>query len=303
MNGLMKRWLPWSLILLSIAALILLDVVRKPVKKESGSVYTVGEASAEVPAKSVVSIVRSDYVHLAERVDPDSALTGAQVEAMVREAVRLGGIEQVVRPEHRWIVIKPNIVELKERGSGVITDWRVVKAIAKIVHQIAPDTRIGIAEGGSWIPPDRTEIIEQIRWIEEVGDGFKVAGYRQLLNDPEFADVQLDIVDLNFDEAVETPVPGGGYVRESYFIPGTILDCDVLIDAPVLKVIMAVGMTSAMKNFVGIAPGMIYGWAKNRGYPPGSGNPGIPHSRRCWMKRSWSWPRSRGWTSRWWMPS
>ena len=36
-------------------------------------------------------------------------------------------------------------------------------------------------------------------------------------------------------------------------------------------------MTNAMKNFVGIAPGTVYGWPKMRGYPPRSGNPLIPN--------------------------
>ena len=277
MSNSMKAGMSWSLTFVSIVALILLDVVQKPMKEESGRVWAVGEVQAQTPAKSVVSIVRSDYAYLPERVASDSALTEAQVESMVREVVRLGGIEQVVRPEHRWIVIKPNIVELKEQGSGVITDWRVVKAIVKIVHEIAPDARITIAEGGTWIPPEREDIAKDIGG-EGVGDGFEVAGYRQLLSDPTLSDIRLDLVNLNFDEAVETPVPGGGYVRESYFIPRTILSCDVLIDVPVLKVILAVGMTNAMKNFVGIAPGMIYGWPKHQGYPPGGGNPGIPHS-------------------------
>ena len=52
----------------------------------------------------------------------------------------------------------------------------------------------------------------------------------------------------------------------------------MLIDVPVLKVTGTVAMTVAMKNLVGIAPGMIYGWAKTQGYPPESGNPGLPHT-------------------------
>lgn len=274
MSRSMKTGISWSLILLSIVALILLDVVRKPMLEEFGSTYTVGAVRAEAAAKSVVSIVRSDYAHLTERVDPDSALTEAQVEAMVREAVRLGGIEQVVRPDHRWIVIKPNIVELKERGTAVNTDWRVVKALIKIVHEIAPDARITIAEGaGGWVSPGHPEVKS---W-GDVADGFEIAGYRQLPGNPELSGIALDIVDLNFDEAVETTVPQGGYAKETYFIPRTVLECDVLINVPVMKVTFNVGMTVAMKNFVGIAPGMVYGWAKMRGHPPGSGT-GLPHS-------------------------
>jgi len=273
----MKTRISGSLILLCIPGLILLDVTRKSMGQESDRASAVGDVRAELPTKSVVSIIRSDCARLTKQVHPDSALTEAHVEAMVRKACRLAGIEEVIRPEHRWIVIKPNIVELKDRGSGIITDWRVVKAIVKIVHEIAPDARITMAEGGTWIPPERKDPQAQIP-ARRIGDGFEIAGYRQLLNGRELSGIDLGIVDLNFDEVVETPVPGGGYNQESYFVPKTILECDVLIDAPVLKVIAGVGMTNAMKNFVGIAPGMVYGWPKDQGYPPGSGNPGIPHS-------------------------
>lgn len=273
MSRSMKTGISWSLVVLSIALLVFLDMGRRPMKEESDSVYTVGAARAETTEASVVSIVRSDNAELPERVEPTSTLTYAQVEEMVREACRLGGIEQVVQPDHRWVVIKPNIVELKKRSSGVITDWRVAKAIVKIAHEIAPEARITIAEGpGGWIAPGHPDV----QTWSDVGDGFEIAGYRALLKDPDLSGIPLDIVDLNFDKAVKTPVPGGGYAQATYYIPRTVLDCDVLINIPVMKVTFDVGMTVGMKNFVGIAPGMVYGWAKMVGYPPGSGT-GLPH--------------------------
>ena len=110
-----------------------------------------------------------------------------------------------------------------------------------------------------------------------VGDGFAVAGYRALLEDEELEGIDLDIVDLNFDETAEVSVPDQWYAREKWHLPLTVLECDFLISVPVLKVHGGIGMTSAMKNLVGIAPGMVYGWIKMMGYPPHSGNPGIPH--------------------------
>jgi len=272
-----KIGISWSFILITIAALVLLDVVRKPMKEDAGTAYAVAEAQASVSGTSTVAIVRSDNARLPKRMEPDTPLTEAHVEALVREACRLADIENVVRPEHRWIAIKPNIVELKTRGSGVITDWRVVKAVVKIVHEIAPEARISIAEGGAWVPPDRREVLGQI-YRSDSGDGFEIAGFRGLLRDKELSGVRLDIVDLNFDDVAEIPVPGGGYNQDTYFMPKTVRECDVLIDVPVLKVITSLGMTNAMKNFVGIAPGLVYGWSKSEGYPPGSGNPGIPHT-------------------------
>ena len=77
-------------------------------------------------------------------------------------------------------------------------------------------------------------------------------------------------MDLNVDAAVLTRVPR------------TVLACDALIDVPVMKTIQAVGMTCAMKNFVGTAPGRYYGRPKLGG-PHG---PGIPHTVRCWTRPS-----------------
>ena len=276
MSKSVRQVLIWGCIAISVGGFIALDIVGQPKGIRQGKVIQVDAVSAATkPGQSVVGVIRSDYERLKEPAPPDAELTVEQVEAMVRYAVAMaGGLYTVIEPGTDWVVIKPNIVELKTQGSGVITDWRVVRALIKMVHQIAPDARVTIAEGsGEWIPPGSPPN----EAMAMIGDGFEVAGYRQLLTDPELTDVDLDIVDLNFDEAVKTQVPDGGNCMESYYMPLTILECDVLIDVPVLKVIGGVGMTVAMKNLIGIAPGMKYGWAKNMGYPPGSGNPGLPH--------------------------
>jgi len=112
--------------------------------------------------------------------------------------------------------------------------------------------------------------VGKIAWVD-------IAGYRQLLEDPDLAGIDLDIVDLNFDDPTEVEVPDGGYARDKWKLPLSVLECDFLISVPVLKIHDTIGMTNVMKNFIGIAPGSVYGWPKMMGYPPRSGNPGIPH--------------------------
>ena len=233
-----------------------------------------GVSAATPPGSPVVAVVRSDLEGLPNPAPPGSKLSYRQVEDMVGYAMALAGISQVVGPGTEWVVIKPNIVNLESSGSGAITDCRVVKAIIRTVHRLAPSARITVAEGaGGWAPPDKD--LEGIS--AERGDGLEVAGYRDLLEDPDLSDVDLDIVDLNFDRSVKVQVPGGGNCLSEYYLPETVLDCDVLIDVPVLKVTGVVGMTVAMKNLIGILPGMVYGWPKMTGYPPGKG-PGLPHA-------------------------
>ena len=223
------------------------------------SVVTVGILLTIVrglSAEPVVSIVRSDDAGLARPADPKADLSRGQIEELVRKAVALiGGIGTVVKPEHKWIVIKPNIVEATQRGTGDITDSYVVWALVKMVHEAAPTARITIAEGaGSWMSPGHPEIEKMFQGWAQVVDGFAIAGYRDILRDPALAGTKVDIVDLNFDESVERQVPGGGNAREKYFIPKTVLNCDVFIDVPVLKVTNVIGFTNAMKNMVGICP-------------------------------------------------
>ena len=276
MSARMKTQIRRGLALAVLCTAIGLDIAGTPERDdESGFTLVDAVSAATKPGMSVVGLVASDYARLAEPVARDAELTETQVEDMVRHAIDLaGGLRMRIDPQARWVVIKPNIVELKEQGSGVVTDWRMVKALIRIVHEIVPNARITIAEGpGGWIPPGSVEVEGNV----EIGDGFATAGYRALVEDEELAGIDLDIVDLNFDDPAEMAVPDGGNARDRFHIPNSILECDFLIGASLLKIHDGVGMINAMKNFVGIAPGIIYGWAKSEGYPPYSGNPGIPH--------------------------
>lgn len=274
-----KRRIKWLLIPAALCLIIGLDIAPNPEQSRWTDYSLVDAVSAATkPGMSVVGLIGSDYDRLESPVSRDAELTEAQVEEMVRYAVAMaGGLNQRIEPDAEWILIKPNIVELKERGSGVITDWRVVKALVKIVHEIVPQARITIGEGPAWVSPDKAGELRTHFEDDDLGDGFAIAGFRQLLDDPELADVDLDILDLNFDAAIEVEVPDGGYVFKTYHMPEAVLECDFLISVPILKVIGGVGMTNAMKNFVGTAPGLIYGFPKMRGYP-GSGVPGLPHN-------------------------
>ena len=231
----------------------------------------------------VVSVVRSDDAGLPAPAPADQPLDyDVHIRPMVRAAVEQAGLGELVRAAKPGpdgvvdVVCKVNIVHV-DHVQGDITDWRVVKALLEAVHEWAPRARLTIAEGGVWIPPERTDLIEQLDLVE-VGDGFEAAGYRALLEDPDLAGADLRIVDLNYDDAVEVEPPGGGVAAGTYWVPRTVRDASVLISVPVLKITGVVGMTVALKNLIGIAPGLKYGWPKLRGWPPESGSPGLWHT-------------------------
>ncbi len=253
-----------------LVGLIALDVSRRTM--EEARAFSWVEAASADSERSVVGIARSDDAELDNPVSADSILSYAEVKALVRRAVELsGGLESVIGPEDHWIVLKPNIVDVVAKGSPVITDVRVVKAVVELVYETAPNAKITIAEGpGGWASTGHKE---EIGW--DGVDGFDMMGYTELLEELKESGIEVDLVDLNFDEIEEVPVPGGGYAAKSYWYPRTIRECDVLINLPKMKVHNEPGITVAMKNMVGTAPGMRYGWAKSQGR---DGNPGIPHS-------------------------
>lgn len=228
--------------------------------------------AAESPT---VAVIASDMLQTA--VSPDSMLADAAIDQMVRQAMELGGIRQVLKPDAKHVLLKPCIV-VAERDSWRNVDPRAVRAVALVVHDIAPQALITVGEGpGAWMKEARPEVKH---WELNIADGFETEGYRAALADPRLKDAQIEFVDLNFAEPRLVKVPGGGWARDEYWIAAPVLDADVAITLPRLKTHMPEhgGITVAMKNQMGVAPGMKYGWPKKTGYPSGSGNPGIPHS-------------------------
>ncbi len=238
-----------------------------------------------VNAKPTVAMVRSDDASLPEPINRHERLDyHRHVLPMVQRVLNQSNLQQLVEAASTGtdgvvdVVCKVNIVHA-EHVQGDVTDWRVVKAVLQTVHGWRPEARLTIAEGGVWFPPERTDL-QAMEPDIEIGDGFETAGYRALLNDPDLAGAKLRIVDLNYDETIEKTPPGGGLVAETYHVPLTVANADLFIDIPVMKVTGAIGMTVAMKNLIGTAPGLKYGWSKSRGWPPNSGNPGLWHTSR-----------------------
>lgn len=231
-----------------------------------------------------VAVVPSDDPALATPVDRADSLTTAQIEAMVRRAVDLaGGLASVLPDTARLVVLKGNI-GARPNTVGVVTDARVVRAVALLVHEAAPDARIYIAAGsGSWISPDLVGTVPVSLHFtlddfhrSRMYDGFRAAGFREVERELQDRGIDIECFDLNFDRAVFFSVPGGGMAAPRYAIAASILEADAWIDIPVAKTHGA-KITAAMKNMYGLLPGHIYGWNKGRGTDVMDG---IPHAPR-----------------------
>jgi uncharacterized protein (DUF362 family) len=177
-------------------------------------------------------------------------LTAAQIDAMARKAIELGvgpkgGLETLIANDE-WVVIKTNIAACYGTGSyvpGMAADLRVVQSLIAFLVEHKCGARITIAEGSA-----------VDGWATDWGGAFGGLSYRKMVD--EFAKkhpgIQFDIVDLNFDGAVEMPSPANP--QRSYRVPKTIQQCDRLISVCPLKTQREMGVALSMENYLGIAP-------------------------------------------------
>jgi len=218
-----------------------------------------------------VSIVRSDDPELPDPVPLDGEVSYPQIEAMTRRAIDLaGGLEWLIRPGDR-VLIKPNIVDPEPPGVGEITDVRVIKAVARLVHEVTGgDVEIIIGEG-SPRPMDYELEYAPTRDKPSWEKLWDVAGYQDLLTDPDLEGVDLRLSNLNgpWEDLVEVEIPYGGYAdfqKGKVRVHKDVLNADVFINVPVMK-IHNMGITVALKNNIGLYPSTLYGFSKDRGVP------------------------------------
>ena len=219
---------------------------------------------------------------------PNAVLTSAQLDGMLLKAIELGnqrsgGLEAVVEPDD-WVVLKPDIgtcYGLDAGGArqrylpGSVTDPRLVRSVISFLVRHKRGSRFTIAEGsGEWQPQERAHTAVN-GWSTTWGGTYGGISYRQMVHDfsAQFPKLQFDLVDLNFDECGEEQVRGkaaaGRNPSASYMIPKTITKCDRLISIAPMKTDAMTGVSLAIGNYFGIAPGAVYGFPKDGLYKLG----------------------------------
>ncbi len=229
---------------------------------EEGTFRMESEFDAVTAATTRVSVVPSDYSELASKVNRLTDPSYDQIEAMVRKAIELsGGLGDVISKGDK-VMIKPNIVERDTpSGWGTNTDVRVVKALIKIIaDHTDKDVEIFVAEGSPRLNyDDPTSSVSC----------WEATGYRALLSDSHLSGINFHLFNLNqtyndlekYDLGSKGTAAPHGY---SYYIHKKELQVDVFITVPVLK-IHDTGITCALKNQIGTAPGAYYGYNKMGG--------------------------------------
>jgi uncharacterized protein (DUF362 family) len=225
----------------------------------------------------------------------DADLTREQIDKMVVRAIELsspikGGMGSIIGPED-WVVIKPNIVSCNGLGpdvhdggahhqylAGSVTDLRVIESLIQYLVERKCGARITIAEGsGEWLPKNQSKSPTD-GWSTDWGGAFGGLSYKKMVEQftRRYPGIRFDIVDLNFDSAVDLPVQGKALARNNregiYSIPKTIQQCDRIISVAPLKTHTMTGVSLAIKNYFGIGPGVRYGFPKDGLHKLGSPN-------------------------------
>jgi len=247
--------------------------------------------AAPPPSRTRVGLVHSAHKRLPRPVPVDHPLDYDLVRDMVWKAIeygrpRAGSLAAKIRPGS-WVVIKPNIVFLRPQGgyrSGDITDFRVTKAVLEYVARNSRAARVTVAEGGTYRSvrdPEESLVVRQngvrvdassFDWGTDEFPGFggslggMLAGFSE-----RFPGKKFDYIDLSYDavrdasgafrrvEVPRSPNGTGAFgARPDYYVTNTILNCDFLINVPVMKIHRQCGITVCMKNYVGTAPRQAY---------------------------------------------
>jgi uncharacterized protein (DUF362 family)/NAD-dependent dihydropyrimidine dehydrogenase PreA subunit len=144
----------------------------------------------------------------------------------------LGGIGRFVSPGER-VLVKPNICAAKPSDTGTVTDPELVAEICRLAAGAGGEVTVG----ESPIHPFRSSRV------------FPRAGYGDFLKRYGFP-----LIDLDSAEKVEIRVPRGVAVKREV-VAKPVLECDCLINVPVLKTHLQTVVSLGLKNIKGVVPG------------------------------------------------
>jgi uncharacterized protein (DUF362 family) len=172
-------------------------------------------------------------VSVAKVVDGD-------VYAAVKKAVDLiGGMEGFVKKGDR-VTLKPNLAY--PYAPPATTDPRVTKAVAQLAFE-AGASRVLIGDSAAY---SCKKIMGGGRWTNQ--DVIEKPGHARIAEE-----TGAEIVDFDEGEFVMTQIPDGVILQEAP-IAKAMIDTDVVINIPALKMHFETFVTLGLKNYHGILP-------------------------------------------------
>lgn len=144
----------------------------------------------------------------------------------------LGGMEKFVSPGEK-IMVKPNICAGRPSDTGTVTDPELVAEVCRLAAAAGAE----VVVGESPIHPFRASRV------------FPRAGYGDFRGRYGFP-----LIDLDGEERVEIRIPHGVAVKQEV-VARPVLECDGLINMPVLKTHLQTVVSLGLKNIKGVVPG------------------------------------------------
>ncbi|MBI5625483.1 MAG: DUF362 domain-containing protein [Elusimicrobia bacterium] len=141
----------------------------------------------------------------------------------------LGGMGRFVQ-KGRTVLVKPNIGWAKTPNEAACTNPELVGCI------VASARRAGARK--VFVFDHSVDLEEECHRLSGIADAVKAAGGEMRRGDDR-------------SDYRKVPVPGAGLLKEVE-VHGLYLDCDVVINVPVLKSHGGANMTAAMKNLMGV---------------------------------------------------
>jgi uncharacterized protein (DUF362 family) len=161
-----------------------------------------------------------------------TVIYGNDIQPMVQKLIAETGALDSLQPSDT-VVIKPNLVASRRDWKGVNTDPRVVEALVEAL-KLRGVSGITVADG-SGMGYNATK-------------AFSICGYKDMAKR-----YGLKLVDLERDRFVKKPVGIDGPFQ-SLEIAQTVLDCDFLVNVPVMKAHSITRITCSLKNLKGVMP-------------------------------------------------
>jgi uncharacterized protein (DUF362 family) len=159
--------------------------------------------------------------------------TDVGIKAAVKEAIdAIGGMSKFIR-KGESVFIKPNLTGDRDPSTAAVTNPEVVKALIELVYEQAPG-KVFLGDSPSWgFDAEKT---------------YDVTGARKVAQE-----TGCTLVNLDKSKTVECTIPGAMRLKKIR-VAKPVLDCDKIINVPVMKTHMQTIISAGLKNMKGTLP-------------------------------------------------
>lgn len=163
-----------------------------------------------------------------------SSYEEGKVKQSLKEALALSGAWEGLIKKGSRVLIKPNMLAARSPEEGVTTHPALIRAVVELVQEAGGKALIGDSPGGL---------------KRDLKHFWKICGYWDIAQA-----TGAELVSLEQDlEEIEIPE---GVIYKKLYLPRQALLVDVLINVPKLKTHSLMLFTGAVKNMLGLIPGM-----------------------------------------------